>query len=118
MTFGHCEERLKGSDEAISSRSYLNALIVRGNKDILKRFVVFILVFTFAYCLLTVACFAKDYRYARWDVDLTINKDSSIDVVETITQEFNGDFTGGYRDIYYGDNILLTVTSYLYNNWY
>jgi hypothetical protein len=52
------------------------------------------------------AALAQDYRYTSWDVDLTINKDSTIDVVETLTQEFDGDFTGSFRDIYYGDNIL------------
>ncbi len=49
---------------------------------------------------------AKDYRYPTWDVDITVNDDSTLDVVENITYSFDGQFYGTYRTINYGDNVL------------
>lgn len=58
------------------------------------------------YLLAVPAALGKDYRYTKWDVDVTVNEDSTLDVVETLTQRFDGDFSGSFRDIDYGDNVL------------
>ncbi len=74
-----------------------------------SRFARALFAFLFVLLILSSPAFAqedKDYRYTKWDVDVTVNKNSTLDVVETITQKFDGDFTGSYRDIYYGDNVL------------
>lgn len=51
------------------------------------------------------AALAKDFRYTSWTSDVTVNKDATLTVVETLTHQFNGDFTGAYRDLNYGDNV-------------
>ena len=45
------------------------------------------------------AAFAKSFWIADADVDITVNADGSLAVVETITFDFDGSFTGAYRDI-------------------
>ncbi len=43
--------------------------------------------------------FAKSYEYANIDVYIKINKDSTIDVAETQTYDFQGEFHNGWREI-------------------
>ncbi len=67
---------------------------------------IFVLVFSLFFALHASLCSAKDYRYTKWDVDVTVNTDSTLSVVETLTQKFDGDYTGSFRNLMYGDNVL------------
>jgi hypothetical protein len=42
---------------------------------------------------------AKSYWIDSADSDITVNADGSLSVIERITYEFSGSFSGGYRDI-------------------
>ncbi len=41
----------------------------------------------------------KDYRIERADIAVELNRDGSLDVTEALRFDFDGDFTGAYRDI-------------------
>ncbi len=64
------------------------------------------LVFSSLFTIHSSLALAKDYRYKSWDVDLTVNANSTLDVVETHHEIINGEWFGRYRDLMYGDNIL------------
>ena len=49
---------------------------------------------------------AKSFRYKEWDVDVIVNTDSTLEVTETHHEVITGEYTGRYRNLYYGDNIL------------
>ncbi|MFH1737161.1 MAG: DUF2207 domain-containing protein, partial [Actinomycetota bacterium] len=49
---------------------------------------------------------AKSFRYKEWDVDVVVNTDSTLDVTEIHHEVISGEYTGRYRNLYYGDNIL------------
>lgn len=42
---------------------------------------------------------AKSYVYESFEVEATVNKDSSVDIREKITMSFDGSFSKGWRDI-------------------
>ncbi|MEX2132542.1 MAG: DUF2207 domain-containing protein, partial [Acidimicrobiia bacterium] len=42
---------------------------------------------------------AKSFWLSNGDVEITVNDDGSLDVVESLTFDFDGSFSGAYRDI-------------------
>ncbi|MDH3463508.1 MAG: DUF2207 domain-containing protein, partial [Acidimicrobiia bacterium] len=50
---------------------------------------------------------AKSYWLDHADVDVTINPDGSLLVVETLTFDFSGQFSGAYRDIPLGSGVSI-----------
>ena len=45
------------------------------------------------------AAWAQSFWMSSADVDIVINDDGSLQVTETLTYDFDGDFSGAYRDI-------------------
>lgn len=62
--------------------------------------------FSFLFILQTSVCFAKDYYYKSWDVDVVVNEDSTLNITETHHEVISGEWFGRYRNITYGDNVL------------
>jgi uncharacterized membrane protein len=48
----------------------------------------------------------KSFRYKEWNVDIVVNKDSTLNVTETHKEAVNGQWYGRYRNLYFGDNVL------------
>ena len=48
----------------------------------------------------------KSFRYKEWNVDVVVNENSTLDVAETYDEQIAGEYTGRYRNLYYGDNVL------------
>ncbi len=48
----------------------------------------------------------KSFRYKEWNVDVVVNENSTVDVTENYDEQITGEYTGRYRDLMYGDNIL------------
>jgi uncharacterized membrane protein len=73
-----------------------------------KRTVFTILLSALCFLLLTSVGFAADksFKYNSWDVDVVVNKDSTLNVTETYNEQITGEYTGRYRNLMYGDNVL------------
>lgn len=77
--------------------------IIKTNRT---RLLVFGFVLAVLSSLLSAPCFAKDYHYKSWDVDVVVNTDSTLNITETHHEVITGEWFGRYRDLMYGDNIL------------
>lgn len=67
------------------------------------------LIFFIAFSLLFAApvlAADKSFVYKEWNVDVVVNKDSTLKVTETYDEEITGEWNGRYRDLMYGDNVL------------
>ena len=59
--------------------------------------------------LILVSCYsvnAKSYSIPKANIDISVNDDSSLLINESITFNFNGQFSYAYRDIYYDKEII------------
>lgn len=48
----------------------------------------------------------KSFKYNSWNVDVVVNEDSTLNVTETYHEQITGEYTGRYRNLMYGDNVL------------
>jgi uncharacterized membrane protein len=73
-----------------------------------KTFLLLFLLFVLCFLLFAAPALAADksFRYKEWDVDVVVNEDSTLEVTENYDEQITGEYTGRYRDLMYGDNIL------------
>ncbi len=74
----------------------------------MKRLLIFAVALASAFLLLSPAALAADksFKYKEWNVDVVVNENSTLDVTETYDEQITGEYTGRYRNLYYGDNVL------------
>lgn len=73
-----------------------------------KKFLFLFLLSALCYPLFAAPALAADksFRYTLWESDIVVNKNSTLDVTETYHEQITGEYTGRYRNLYYGDNVL------------